>query len=119
MAQDRQDLQPQYKFVVEPDESLKCLICLEVANDPLQHEGCGKLFCKECLEKHGRDQPCPNCRGGAHFYVDNRSEFSAEGRVEPICPKCRGERKGGREGGIYFTLNIIVVLTFCKGSPGQ
>ena len=68
-----------YKFISDPDESLKCLICFEVANDPLQHEGCGKLFCKECLEKHGRDQPCPNCRGGAHFYVDNRGDFGRGG----------------------------------------
>ena len=42
------------RFVGEPEDDLKCLICLSVAQDPLQHEKCGKLFCKNCLEKHGR-----------------------------------------------------------------
>jgi hypothetical protein len=63
-----------FRFVAELDDALKCLICLEVANDPLQHEGCGKLFCKECLEKHGRDKPCPNCRGEGNYYRDNKSK---------------------------------------------
>ena len=63
-------------FVEEADEALKCLICLEVADNPLQHEGCGKLFCKGCLEKLGRDKTCPNCRGEGHFYVDNRSKYN-------------------------------------------
>jgi hypothetical protein len=56
-----------FKFVAEVDDALKCLICLEVANDPLQHEGCGKLFCKECLEK-------PNCRGEGNYYTDIKSK---------------------------------------------
>ena len=30
-----------------------CAICLDVAEDPLQHGKCGKLFCKECLERYG------------------------------------------------------------------
>lgn len=65
------------KFIAEPDDDLKCLICLEVARDPLQHEECGKLFCKECLEKYGKDKPCPNCRAEhSHYYVDKRSKFS-------------------------------------------
>ena len=65
----------EYKFVSEPDDALKCLICLDVARDPLQHEECGKLFCKECLEKYGKDKPCANCkRANSHFYKDNRSE---------------------------------------------
>ncbi len=63
----------EFKFLVEPDEDLKCMICLEVARDPLQHEACGKLFCKQCLEKYGRHNPCPNCRmRRSHYYVDKR-----------------------------------------------
>ncbi len=48
----------EYQFILEPDEALKCSICLEVARDqPMQHGGvCGRLFCKECIEKHG-DKP--------------------------------------------------------------
>ena len=64
-----------YKFVSEPSETLKCVICLKVARDPLQHEECGKLFCKECLDKYGRNKPCPNCKTGSQYYRDNRSEF--------------------------------------------
>ena len=53
----------EYNFITEPIDSLKCLICLDVARDPVQHadNGCGKLFCRKCWEKyHKRD--CPNCR---------------------------------------------------------
>ena len=49
-------------FVSEPDDALKCLICLAVARDPWQHGECGRLFCKKCLDEHGKDKPCPNCR---------------------------------------------------------
>ena len=62
-------------FLSEPDDALKCLICLAVARDPRQHEECGKLFCSECIEKNGTDKPCPNCKKtGAHFYKDHRSK---------------------------------------------
>ena len=56
-------------------DDLKCLICLSVAQDPLQHEKCGKLFCKNCLERYGRYKPCPNCRQDeAHYFEDIQSE---------------------------------------------
>ena len=65
-----------YNFVGEPDEELKCVICLEVAKDPLQHEECGKLFCTDCLETYGKEKPCAHCwTGGTHFYRDNRSKL--------------------------------------------
>ena len=70
-------LSGEFRFLSEPDEDLKCVICFEVAKDPLQHEECGKLFCKECLEKYGRYQPCPNCRTGqSNYYSDNRSKYT-------------------------------------------
>ena len=68
-------LSSDYIFIREPDDDLKCLICLEVAKDPLQHEECGKLFCKECSEKLGHDEPCPNCRRVGRYYVDHRSKY--------------------------------------------
>lgn len=59
----------------DPPDDLKCLICLEVAQDPMQHEACGKLFCKECIEQSGVENPCPNCRiSESKFYMDNRSK---------------------------------------------
>ena len=39
-----------YNFIAEPDGALQCVICLDVAEDPRQHEKCGRLLCKECLE---------------------------------------------------------------------
>ena len=63
-------------FLTEPDDALKCLICLAVAKDPRQHEECGKLFCNECIEKYGKDKPCPNCKKtGAQFYKDHKSKL--------------------------------------------
>ncbi len=65
----------EYDFIGEVDD-LKCLICLGVARDPLQHEACGKLFCKDCLDMFGKDRPCPNCREEkSRYYVDKRSKF--------------------------------------------
>ena len=51
-----------YTFQSEEDDSLKCLICLGIARDPWQHGECGRLFCQNCLDKHGKSEPCPNCR---------------------------------------------------------
>ena len=63
-----------YRFITEPDSALQCVICLDVAEDPRQHEDCGRLFCKECFEKYGRDKPCPNCRKEKpQYFVDNKS----------------------------------------------
>ena len=66
---------PKYNFIQELDEDLKCAICSNVAEDPIQHVTCGKLFCKDCLGKHGNDKPCPHCKTeGAIFYPDTRSK---------------------------------------------
>ena len=54
------------KLNYEPDDELKCVICLEVAREPFQHEECGKLLCKECLEEYGRDKPYVLTAGQAY-----------------------------------------------------
>ena len=52
-----------YKFIKEPADSLKCLICLLVVREPQQHGGCGKLFCKVCIDKHTvLKNTCSHCR---------------------------------------------------------
>ena len=40
-----------YKWIEDPSDELKCLICLSVARDPQQHGngGCGKVFCQSCI----------------------------------------------------------------------
>ena len=66
-----------YKFITEPDDDLKCLICLSVAKDPWQHGKCGILLCKECIDKNGKRKPCPNCRMEQPLYFeDTRSKYS-------------------------------------------
>ena len=62
-------------FMVEPSDSLKCLICLDVAREARQHEVCGKLFCNECIEKN-LGQPCPNCRApNPKYFSDKKSKI--------------------------------------------
>ena len=63
-----------YNFTAEPDSALQCVICLDVAEDPRQHEECGRLLCRECLKKYGKYKPCPNCRRKhPKYFRDNRS----------------------------------------------
>ncbi len=50
-----------HKWLEDPSEELKCLICLSVAQ---QHggKGCGKLFCESCISEHQkRSTNCPHC----------------------------------------------------------
>ena len=62
----------EYKFLTEPSDWFKCSICFEIARDPKQHEGCGKIFCSECIEKC-MNKPCPNCRGeNPKYFTDKR-----------------------------------------------
>ena len=50
-----------YHFITEPEDDLNCLICVKVASNPWQHDGCGKLVCRKCIEQYGVDKPCPFC----------------------------------------------------------
>jgi late competence protein required for DNA uptake (superfamily II DNA/RNA helicase) len=68
------DYKNKFSFIAEPESDLLCMICLEVATDPWQHNKCGRLYCKECLKKYGRNKPCPNCRKEhPKYFNDNRS----------------------------------------------
>jgi hypothetical protein len=62
----------EYKFTTQPPDALKCLICIsDVAQDPWQHDKCGKLFCNLCLERYGKHQACPNCREEIPGYFED------------------------------------------------
>ena len=65
------------KFVEEPSSDLKCLICLCVARDPLQHggEGCGKIYCNECITEYKKKSD--KCRREIVAFKDVRSEYRA------------------------------------------
>lgn len=63
-----------YKFVSEPSDGFKCPLCSKVFEEPVQHRGCGRLFCKKCIVK---DEPCPGCKQEKpRFHLDKISKFS-------------------------------------------
>ena len=84
-----------YNFVSEPDDTLKCLVCLEVARDPWQHGKCGRLFCEQCLDQYGKGQPCPNCRMKKPMYLeDTKSKLSNTfSMLLHNCVLCVGKRE--------------------------
>ena len=61
----------QCNFVSEPDDALKCLICLAVARDPWQHGKYDRLFCEKCLNEYGKDKPCPSCKMKYPMYMED------------------------------------------------
>ena len=76
MASNSADSVSKYNLTAELNSALECVICLDVAEDPYQHVGhqCGRLLCKECLERLG-NKPCPNCRGeDPQYFQDHKSE---------------------------------------------
>ncbi|XP_064399375.1 TNF receptor-associated factor 5-like [Halichondria panicea] len=82
-----------YKFIEEPADSLKCLICLLVVREPQQHGGCGKLFCKSCITKYRRND-CPHCRqpirasGYQQFGGTIFNDFRSDQEVKSLLVYC-------------------------------
>jgi hypothetical protein len=70
-----------FTFINMPKD-LKCVICLSVAEDPLQHEECGQLFCNKCIERYGKDKVCPHCMTEGLFFTDKKSKFECFCTVE-------------------------------------
>ena len=65
-----------YKLVTPASDCLLCPVCLDVSSDPWQHDKCGKVFCRKCLEQYGKDQPCPHCREKQpQYFEDTKSEY--------------------------------------------
>ncbi|XP_064399361.1 TNF receptor-associated factor 2-like isoform X3 [Halichondria panicea] len=77
-----------YKFIEEPAESLKCAICLLVVREPQQHGGCGKLFCKVCIDKHKTlRNDCPCCRRPLGKYTIFH-DLKSEQEVKSLLVRC-------------------------------
>ena len=52
-----------YHFLERPPEGLVCAVCQALANDPVQANCCGKIYCTRCIEKwKTRGNSCPTCR---------------------------------------------------------
>ena len=57
-----------------------CVICLDVALDPMQHEQCKKLLCEQCKDRwhyfKGDKITCPYCgEEGAKFLPHKESKL--------------------------------------------
>ena len=51
------------RFIGKDYESFECLICSNVAIEPFECSGCGKLYCKQCITSWGQKanaSKCPN-----------------------------------------------------------
>ena len=62
-SEDRLEEGYDYEFVGgPPSDEYTCLFCTLVAREAQQARCCGKIFCKQCLEKSTRVKSnCPNC----------------------------------------------------------
>ena len=38
------------RFATPPDEDFMCTVCLCVVKNPQECSGCGKMFCKFCID---------------------------------------------------------------------
>ena len=98
----------------------------DLSGEPFQHEECGKLLCKECLEEYGRDKPCPHCRTGSQYYKDNKSErlfqcllaefTTSLGKrsIQALAVKCANMEKGCEWRGTIDTVETHI--TTCEFS---
>ena len=79
-----------FKFIETPDD-LICVICQFVARDPQQVGCCGKIFCKSCIKAaKGKFSDCPNCRGSAKTFSDQRSAR----QIKSLKISCKNEERG-------------------------
>ena len=98
----------EYNFIAEPSDALKCLICHDPAQDAMQHDKCGKLFCQRCIERYGREKPCPHCRDEEpNYFEDNRSKLSKSRLVE----------KGGLKLKFNFFRQAGISIASCEVQP--
>ena len=51
-------------------ETLKCPICIDFTNDPMECQFCNNIFCKQCLGVENNKikiKNCPMCRNESNF----------------------------------------------------
>ncbi len=63
-------------IINQPNPNLLCFTCSKLASQPKQCEDCGKLFCSECIEKNGINNPCASCKQqNPKYFKDVRSKL--------------------------------------------
>ena len=86
------------------NEDLVCLICQMVAINPMQSHCCGKIYCKNCIDKFTRPNPVPNCptcrKTGVQFFEDKRANRAILG----LMVYCSRKRKGCKWQGTFSDL---------------
>ena len=76
-----------------PADEYTCLICFLVAREAQQASCCGKIFCKQCLEKSLRlNESCPNCREDLNnkYFTDRRAIRD----INQLKVYCKNEKEG-------------------------
>jgi len=63
---------------------LKCAICLDVLNEPLQTSCCGESFCSSCIDKQ-KSEECPHCHEKLEMFTDKKS-VRLINQLEIYCP---------------------------------
>ena len=80
-----------YKFVDVPPSDIVCSICKLVAREPRQMECCGKVFCKECIERTWNSSKiCPCCHQSGNCFIDHRGER----QIKSLKVVCSNEKNG-------------------------
>jgi hypothetical protein len=82
-----------YTYVNEDDidAELKCIICDEPFQSPMNCLACGQTYCQQCIERWNRTNPsCPSCRCvNIEFrHVITRIVRNQLGRLVVKCSQC-------------------------------
>ena len=80
-------------MLILPFDTLKCGICDELLESPIECNNCHNLFCEECLDeylntkdKYRRIYFCPLCR-------NNKNSFSKNGKINNMLEKYKNSDK--------------------------
>lgn len=66
----------------------ECCICMAPAFEPVQHESCGQMFCKNCVDDLN---DCPTCRAAPLVAkpVTLKLVLNKLNALKVVCPSCK------------------------------
>jgi hypothetical protein len=72
----------------EIEDSIKCLICMDIIIDPMMCTKCKSVFCKNCIEKwHRKNRSCPIKCKSSYEKCKEKAELLSKLQFE--CKKCK------------------------------